>query len=77
MLNENNEIVKVFRTTRDRFREFDYIPMCLKSISTRDQMKKTYAPKAGSEVVALIVGEIGIMSRPDPKDRHVATATCP
>ena len=51
--------------------------MCLKLISTRDQMKKTYAPKAGSEVVALIVGEIGIMSRPDSKDRHVATAACP
>ena len=59
MLDENNEIVKVFRTVRDRFRKCDYIPMRLRLISTRDQTERTYATPTGSEVVALIVGDTG------------------
>ena len=63
MLDENNEIVKVFRTARDRFRECDYIPMRFRLIGTRDQRERTYATPTGSEVAALIVGDIGDYNR--------------
>ena len=63
MLDENNTIVKVFRTARDRFKDSDYIPIHLKLIGTRDERDKTYAPPTASEAAALIVGDIGEYNR--------------
>ncbi|GFQ02664.1 hypothetical protein PHJA_002410300 [Phtheirospermum japonicum] len=59
MLNESNEIVKAFRMARDIYEEGQTTTLRLRLLSARERNDKNYAPPSGSEIAALIVGDIG------------------
>ncbi|KAK9725314.1 hypothetical protein RND81_05G136000 [Saponaria officinalis] len=58
MLDENNELVKVFRMARDRFKEDDMIPIRVKLLGNRSKDSREYNLPTASEIAALIVGDL-------------------
>ncbi|CAH1413176.1 unnamed protein product [Lactuca virosa] len=59
MLDSTNELVKCYRMARDCFDENSPIDLKLRLIGRRQQDGRTYNLPTASEVVALIVGDIG------------------
>ncbi|OMO51526.1 hypothetical protein COLO4_37635 [Corchorus olitorius] len=59
MLNQHNEIAKVFRTTKDHLSELSAVNMKIRLIPGKAHGEKVYAAPTGSEVAGLIVGDIG------------------
>ncbi|OMO88273.1 hypothetical protein COLO4_20331 [Corchorus olitorius] len=57
MLDETNEIARVFRAARDRMAHPDNSKMKIRFIEARGTDDRTYAPPMGSEIAALIVGQ--------------------
>ncbi|XP_074313470.1 uncharacterized protein LOC141648644 [Silene latifolia] len=58
MLDKNNELVKVFRMARDRFKEDELIPIRVKLIGNRSRDTRAFNTPTASEIAALIVGDI-------------------
>nr|CAD1835255.1 unnamed protein product [Ananas comosus var. bracteatus] len=63
MFDDKNELVKVFRMARDRFRETDYMPIRLRLIGNRGENMAQYNPPAASEIAGLIVDDLGSADR--------------
>lgn len=63
MFDCNNELVKVFRMARDRFRQNDYMPIHLRLIGTRNEHLSEYNAPIASEIAGLIVGDFGSADR--------------
>ncbi|GFQ01175.1 hypothetical protein PHJA_002261400 [Phtheirospermum japonicum] len=59
MLNECDEIAKAFRMARDRYKAGETEKMRLRLLNARGPNRKNYAPPDGSDIAALIVGDIG------------------
>ena len=58
MLDEHNELAKVFRMARDRFHKSDYIPIRIRLIGNRSRNPSIYNLPSATEVAALIVGDL-------------------
>ncbi|XP_074305928.1 uncharacterized protein LOC141641154 [Silene latifolia] len=58
MLDKNNELVKLFRMARDRFKEDELIPIRVKLIGNRSRDTREFNTPTASEIAALIVGDI-------------------
>ncbi|GKV14803.1 hypothetical protein SLEP1_g25620 [Rubroshorea leprosula] len=59
MFDTHNPIVQVFRSTRDRFKNSDNVELGIRLIGRRESDPKTYERPTTSEVVALIVRDLG------------------
>ncbi|XP_039138709.1 uncharacterized protein LOC120276027 [Dioscorea cayenensis subsp. rotundata] len=60
MLDEYNEIVKVFRSAREAHMQFRELPVRIKLIANRNKKDHIYSAPSVPEIAALIVGDIGI-----------------
>ncbi|OMP04886.1 DNA helicase PIF1, ATP-dependent [Corchorus olitorius] len=60
MLDGVNEIVKAFRTARDRFEQEGFIPMKLRLIRSRDTDNRTYSAPSSTDIAGLIVNDPGV-----------------
>ncbi|KAK0589045.1 hypothetical protein LWI29_008903 [Acer saccharum] len=58
MFDECNDLAKVFRMARDRFRASEFIPIRLRLMRSRSNDSNVYNLPTGSEVAALIVGDL-------------------
>ena len=58
LLDEHNEIVKVFRLARDRCREYDCVSIKICFVTRRD-ISRNYSVPSASEIAGLIVGDFG------------------
>ena len=63
MLDEYNEIVKVFKTTRDCFTMSYQILIHVRLFGARNSWEKTYVSPFGFEIAGLIVKDIGESGR--------------
>ncbi|KAH7653509.1 DNA helicase protein [Dioscorea alata] len=59
MLDEYNEIVKVFRSAREVHMQFRELPVRIKLIANRNKKDHNYSAPLVPEIAALIVGDIG------------------
>ncbi|KAH7657562.1 DNA helicase protein [Dioscorea alata] len=59
MLDEYNEIVKVFRSAREVHMQFRELPVRIKLIANRNKKDHNYSAPSVPEIAALIVGDIG------------------
>ncbi|OMP08791.1 hypothetical protein COLO4_06124 [Corchorus olitorius] len=59
MLDRENEVVKAFRTTRDRFEQEGFSPMKLGLIRAREEDSKTYCTPSSTDIAGLIVDDLG------------------
>ena len=60
MLNEYNEIVRVFRTAKEMHRQFTELPVKIKLLANQGYRDENYSVPTTPEIVALIVGDIDI-----------------
>ena len=60
MLNEYNEIVRVFRTAREMHIQFTELPVRIRLFANRGSRDQNYSVLTTPEIVALIIGDIGI-----------------
>ncbi|KAK0603385.1 hypothetical protein LWI29_004385 [Acer saccharum] len=58
MFDECNDLAKVFRMARDRFRALEFIPIRLRLMRSHYNDSNVYNLPTGSEVAALIVGDL-------------------
>lgn len=63
MFDCKNELVKVFRMARDRFRQINYMPIRLRLIGTRNEHLSEYNAPTASEIAGLIVDDFGSADR--------------
>ncbi|KAH7666177.1 DNA helicase protein [Dioscorea alata] len=59
MLDEYNEIVKVFRSAREVHMQFRELPVRIKLIANQNKKDHNYSAPSVPEIAALIVGDIG------------------
>ncbi|PIA61360.1 hypothetical protein AQUCO_00300717v1, partial [Aquilegia coerulea] len=59
MFDENNALVKVFRSARDRYAESPAVDMRIRLIGTRNRDAREYNLPSSNEVAALIIGNDG------------------
>ncbi|OMP11284.1 DNA helicase PIF1, ATP-dependent [Corchorus olitorius] len=59
MLDEHNEIVKVFRHARDMHKEHEEIGYKIRLLSQRDRTDRNYEPPTCDEIAAIVPGDVG------------------
>ncbi|OMO67949.1 DNA helicase PIF1, ATP-dependent [Corchorus olitorius] len=59
LLDEHNEIVKVFRHARDMHKEHEEVGYKIRLLSERNRMDRNYEPPKSDEIAAIIPGNVG------------------
>ena len=60
VLNEYNEIVKVFQIVREIHKQFTELPIRIRLLANRSCKGRNYSASITPEIATLIVGDIGI-----------------